>query len=189
MSHVITNEISIDSGDGGYVRWRPRMVRLSVFEDMKNTLNQTGWMSAHLKHPFALREFFPEFLTYQSDAVHVNTMAVDNGDPLPLEDFELGGMRTRLYRINAAFYAQDDETGMAIFSDLADRYEGTTDAPYISLYDYNAASNPPLITRMEVEGFQYTRAAMDVAPYEHHLWFMELMVRDFVDGNRTEMPG
>lgn len=188
MSHVVTQDITIDSGDGGYVRWRPRMVRLSVFEDMKNTLTSTGWMTANLKYPFSIKEFFPEFATYVDDAVHVNTLAVDAGEPLVLEEYELGGMLTRLYRINAAFYAQDDETGVAVFSDLADRYDGLTDAPYISLLNYNVQPDPPLITRMEVESFQYTRAAMDVAPYEHHLWFMELMVRDFVDGNRTEMP-
>lgn len=188
MSLIVTQDVTIDSGDGGYVRWRPRMVRLSVFEDMKRTLTDTGWLDADLKYPFAIKEFFPEFATYADDPVHVNTLAVDQGEPLALEEYDLGGMYTRLYRINAAFYAQDDETGVAVFSDLADRYDGITDAPYISLHDYNQAGDPPLITRMEVESFQYTRAAMDVAPYEHHLWFMELMVRDFVSGNRTEMP-
>ena len=185
---ITYNEITIDSGDGGYVRWRPRMVRLSVFEDMKNTLTTTGWMSANLKYPFALKEFFPEFATYQQDAVHVNTLAVDSGDPLEMEEYELGGKFSRLYRINMALYAQDNETGVAIFADLEDRYNGLTDSPYISLFDYNQGANPPLITRMEVDSFQYTRAALDVAPYEHHLWFGELMVRDFVDSNRTEMP-
>jgi hypothetical protein len=188
MSHIVTQDITIDSGDGGYLRWRPRMVRLSVFEDMKRTLTSTGWTTAALKYPFSLKEFFPEFAVYQDDATHINTMAMDAGEPLALEEFEVGGKFTRLYRMNAAFYAQDDETGVAVFSDLADRYDGLTDSPYISLYDYNQQSNPPLITRMQVESFQYTRAAMDVAPYEHHLWFCELMVRDYLDSDRTEMP-
>ena len=186
---IIVNEITIDSGEGGYVRWRPRMVRLSAFEDLKATLTATGWTNASLKSPFALKEFFPEFATYKDDEVHINTMAVDAGEPQSLDEYELGGLLTRLYRINLAFYAQDDETGVAIFSDLSDRYDGLTDSPYVSLYDYNKGANPPLITRMQVESFQYTRAALDVAPYEHHLWFAELMVRDFVDGTRTEMPG
>lgn len=186
--HVTVQDVTIDSGSSTYVRWRPRMVRLSVFEDMKNTLTSTGWTAAQLKYPFSIKEFFPEFATYAEDAVHINTLAVDTGEPLALEEYEVGGMYTRLYRINAAFYAQDDETGVAVFSDLADRYDGLTDAPYISLLNYNVQPDPPLITRLEVESFQYTRAAMDVAPYEHHLWFAELMVRDFIAGDRTTMP-
>lgn len=187
MSDPTLNDIPIDGGIGGYVRWRPRMVRLSVFEDLKRTLTSTGWMNANLDKPFTVKEFFPEFAVYADDEVHVNTLTLDNGDPQPIEDFEMGGDRTRIYRLNLAFYSQDDETGLAVFSDLADRYEGITDAPYISLLDYNTSGTPPLITRLEVEGFQYVRAALDVAPYQHHLWFAELLVRDFIDGNRTEM--
>lgn len=186
MSTVI-NEITIDSGDGGYVRWRPRMVRLSIVEDLKNTLTSTGWTSAQLNHPFSVQEFFPEFAVYADDEVHVNTLVVDSAEPSPVEEFELGGQLSRLYRVNMAFYAQDEETGIAVFSDLADRYEGLTDSPYVSLYDYNQQTDPPLVARMEVESFQYVRAALDVAPYEHHLWFVELMLRDFVDGDRTVM--
>jgi hypothetical protein len=187
MSTVI-NEITIDSGDGGYVRWRPRMVRLSVFADLKTTLNTTGWLSAPLRQAFAVREFFPEFAVYADDEVHVNTLVMDSAEPLQIEEWELGGQLTRMYRVNMAFYAQDEETAIAVFSDLSDRYDGITDAPYISLYDYNQAGDPPLITRMEIESFQYVKASLDVAPYEHHLWFVELMVRDFVDGDRTVMP-
>lgn len=188
MGIVTVQDVDISSGDGGYVRWRPRMVRLSVFEDMKTTLTATGWASAPLTYPFSIKEFFPEFAVYQQDAVHINTLAVDNADPLAIGEYELGGMLARLYRVNMAFYAQDDETGVAVFSDLADRFDGLTNAPYVSLYDYNQATNPPLITRMKVESFQYTRAGMDVAPYDHHLWFAELLVEDYIDSTRTTMP-
>lgn len=182
------NDVPIDAGIGGYVRWRPRMVRLSVFADLKSTLDATGWLDAELEYQFEVKEFFPEFAIYATDSVHVNTLTMDNGDPGTIGDWELGGDLSRLYRINLAFYAQDDETGIAVFSDLSDRYEGITDAPYVSLFNYNGVGDPSLITRLEVESFQYVRAALDVAPYEHHLWFAELIVRDFIDGNRTDMP-
>lgn len=185
---TIINEISIDSGDGGYIRWRPRMVRLSVFQDLKATLTTLGWMDAPLQHDFEVKEFFPEFAVYSDDAVHVNTMVLDNGDPGLISEYESGGLLTRVYRINFAMYAQDDETGIAVFSDISDRYEGLTDSPFVSLLNYNVSGDPPLITRMEVESFQYVKAALDVAPYEHHLWFAELVIRDFIDGSRTTMP-
>lgn len=187
MSTVV-NQITIDSGDGGYIRWRPRMVRLSVFNDLRATLTTLGWMSAPLQYAFEVKEFFPEFAEYAQDVIHVNTLVMDNGDPGVMEEYELGGQFSRLYRINFAFYAQDEETGIAVFSDLNDRYVGLTDSPYISLLNYNAAGTPPLIARMEVESFQYVKASLDVAPYEHHLWFAELVVRDFIDSDRTTMP-
>lgn len=188
MTDPTINDVPIDAGIGGYVRWRPRMVRLSVLADLTATLTSTGWMNSALTYPFEVKEFFPEFAVYRDDAIHVNTIVIDNADPQGLEDFELGLNRTQLYRINMAFYSQDDETGIAVFADLSDRYEGVTDAPYVSLLDYNQTGTPPLITRMEVETFQYVKASLDVAPYEHHLWYAELIVRDFVDGNRTDMP-
>jgi hypothetical protein len=176
----------IDTGVGGYVRWRGRMVRSSVFNDLKRTLTATGWLDTELEYPFQVREFFAEFSVYVQDAIHVNTMVIDNGDPTPIGEWELGGDMTRTYRFSLGFYAQDDETGLAVFSDLQDRYDGLTEIPYVALYNYNAAT-PPLIRYMEVEGFQYARAPQDAVPYEHHLFFAELMVRDFIDGDRTTM--
>lgn len=188
MTDPTHNDVPIDAGIGGYVRWRPRMVRLSVLEDLKRVLAATGWMNASLDFPFEVREFFPEFAAYKDDEIHVNTLVLDHAEPQGLEEYELGRNLSQRYSINMAFYAQDEETGIAVFSDLDDRYEGITDAPYVSLFDYNQTGEPPLITRLEVEAFQYVKAAMDVSPYEHHLWYGQLVVRDFVDGNRTDMP-
>lgn len=189
MTDPTLNDVPIDAGIGGYLRWRPRMARLSVFNDIKRTLTATGWLNAPgLEYPFDVDMFFPEFATYQQDRVHVNTLTLDDGEPQQLEEYEMGGNYTRTYRINLACYAQDNDTGLAVFSDLADRYEGITDAPFVSLFDYNQTGpDYPLVTRMEVENFQYARAPLDGVPYEHHLFFAELVVRDFIDGNRTTM--
>jgi hypothetical protein len=178
-------------GIGGYVRWRPRMVRQSVFNDMKATLAAAGFTGATptiaLKYPVNVIEFFPEFAIYDADKVQYNTIAVDNGEPGPLEEYELGGIFSRDYRFNMALYAESDGLGLAMFSDLADRYLGLTNFPFVPLYNYNEAT-PTLIVNMEVLGFQYTRAPQDVAPYEHHLFFAELILRDFVDQNEVRTP-
>jgi len=176
----------IDGGVGGFVRWRSRMVRSSVFNDLRATLQATGWTSADLEFPFTVKEFFPEFQIYVQDEVHVNTLVIDNGDPSAIGEWELGGDLTRQHRFNFGFYAQDDDTGLAVFSDLSDRYDGLTNAPYVALYDYNHAT-PPLVRMMEVDSWQWARAPQDAVPYEHHLFFGELIVRDFVDGGRTVM--
>jgi hypothetical protein len=190
MTDPTLHDVPIDTGVGGYVRWRPRMVRLSVFNDLTRTLTATGWIgNPGLQYPFDVKEFFPEFATYQQDRVHVNTLTIDDGDPQLVEDFEMGLDRTRVYRISMACYAQDNDTGIAVFSDLSDRYEGVTDAPFVSLFDYNQdGPDYPLVTRMEVETFQFSLAPQDAVPYEHHLFFAELVVRDFIDGNRVDMP-
>lgn len=178
-------------GQGGYLRWRPRMVRQSVFQDLKVTLTNSGWIGATptmaIKYPVTVVEFYPEFAIYEQDKVRYNTVALDQGDPGDLEEFELGGKFSRDYRFNMAFYAESDGIGASLFSDLGDRYLGLTDSPYIGLYNFNAAT-PTLIVRLEVMGFQYTRAPADVAPYEHHLFFGELTVRDYVDQNRVRFP-
>lgn len=176
----------IDGGAGGYVRWRHRMVRSSVFNDLKATLQATGWLDSELTFPFAVREFFPEFTAYVQDEVHVNTLVLDNGVPGQIEEWELGGEMTREYRFSMGFYGQDDDTGIAVFSDLGDRYDGLTNQPYIPLYNY-AEATPPLIRMMEVEDFRWSRAPEDAVPYEYHLFFAELTLRDFIDGNRTTM--
>lgn len=176
----------IDAGIGGYLRWRPRMVRMSIFNDIRATLLATGWMDANLEFPFTVREFFAEFGSYVQDAVHVNTLVVDNGNPGEMGEWELGGELTRQYRFNLAFYAQDDDIGLAVFGDLSDRFDGLTAAPYVALYDYSQ-STPPLVRMMEVDSWQWARAPQDAAPYEHHLFMAELIVRDFVSGDRTEM--
>jgi hypothetical protein len=182
------NDVPIDAGIGGYLRWRERMVRLSVLQDLKTTLTATGWMNSNLSFPFEVKEFFPEFQVYAQDDTHVNTLVLDEGEPMQLEEWDMGNALTRIYRFNVAFYAENNETGVSVFSDLSDRFDGITDAPYVSLFNYNAqGSNYPLITRMEVESFQFVRAPLDASPYEHHLFFGELLVRDFIDGNRTVM--
>jgi hypothetical protein len=178
-------------GAGGYIRWRPRMVRESVFQDMKNTLAAAGYMGATphiaLHYPVNVIEFFPEFAIYDQDKVQYNTIAVDNGEPGPMEEYELGGQFSRDYRFNMALYAESDGIGISMFSDLADRYHGLTNFPFVPLYNYNAAT-PTLVLNMEVLNFQYTRAPQDVAPWEHHLFFGELIVRDLVDQNPVRTP-
>ena len=178
-------------GDGGYVRWRPRMVRQSVFEDMKTTLRNNGYMGATpsiaLKYPVDVVEFFPEFAIYDTDKVKYNTIAIDNGEPGPLEEYELGGLFSRDYRFSMALYAENDGIGLSMFSDLGDRYLGLTNYPFVALYNYNAAT-PTRVVNMEVLAFQYARAPQEVAPYEHHLFFAELLVRDFVEQNPNRTP-
>lgn len=164
------------------------MVRLSVLQDLSNTLTSTGWTTAPLQYPLEVKEFFPEFAVYEQDTVHVNTLVLDKAEPQGLHQYELGLNFYQNYRINMAMYAQDEETGIAVFSDLSDRYYGLTDAPYVSLFDFNADATPPLITRMEVMSFDYVKASLDAVPYEYHLWYAQLVVQDFVNSDRTDMP-
>lgn len=178
-------------GVGGYVRWRTRMVRQSVFQDMTTTLTLAGYIGAtpsiSLNYPVNVVEFFPEFAIYDIDKVQYNTIAVDNGEPGPLTEYELGGVFNKDYRFNMALYAESDGIGLSLFSDLSDRYEGLTNYPFVPLYNYNAAT-PTRIVNMEVLSFAYTRAPQEVAPYEHHLFFGELIVRDFVEQNPNRTP-
>lgn len=175
-----------------YVRWRSKMVRQSLFNDLIATLTSAGWMDTDvmqsLRRPMKVVEFYPEFALYDTDEPQYNTIAMDNGLPGLLEEYELGGRFKRSYRFNLAFYAQDNGTGEALLSDLSDRYLGINFYPYVSLYNYNQAT-PTEIVRMEVDSFQYMRAPQDVAPYEHHLFFGEIVLYDFLDRRLLREPG
>lgn len=185
------DNIDITSGTHSYVRWRDRMCRLSLLADIKLTLETTGWFGQLTNYPLEVTEFFPEFQIYVEDATHINTLVVDVGEALPMAEWQMGGGDmgySRLFRLSLGMYTESDEVGIGIFSDLGDRYNGLTASPFVSLFNYNSAGpDYPLVTRMEVAQWQHTRAPNDVSPYEHHLWYGELIVRDFINGDRVEM--
>ena len=189
-----------------YVRWRPRMVRESVLEDLKSVLEEQGWWdpddSTYVgfgfmrNYPLLLVEAWPGDMEYQ-EKITPNTLAVDQG--VPGEPYHLGmggGPMGRDYLFTYAFYAVNDATASALFQDLSDRYFGRKTKPrpapnpperysrIIPLRDY-AQDPPPIVVNMEIEGFRFNRSVDQVAP-GFDLYFAELVVTDFVD---DEGPG
>lgn len=185
----------------GYVRHRPRMVRESVYQDLRDTLIRTEWLVGTTRDgsvtttsantlallegsPLHLIDYFPESDGGPPETLF-NTFALDIGEAGESEEGELGGgYRVHPYTFNMAFYAKTDAVAMAVMSDLADRYLGQTDAPYISLYNY-LAPTPNIVVRMEVENFRYARDTQNVAPHEVHLFFAALEITDYVDQGST----
>lgn len=182
-----------------YIRHRPRMVRESVFQDLRDTLIRNQWMAGTTTNgavttlptqtlallegkPLNLIDYFPE--NDGADAATLfNTFAMDIGDPGDLVEGELGGFFEQPYVFNMAFYALTDAVAMAVLSDLSDRYLGVIESPFISLYNYWAAT-PNVVVRMEVENFRYARDVQQVAPHEVHLFFASLEITDYVDQAR-----
>lgn len=168
-----------------YVRWRSRMVRESVWQDILQSLERTNWLGetpmSILTTPIKLVEAYNEEALYQGQAPDPNTFSMDNGRPGPLEEDELGGMYGRHYQFGITFFAESDVVGLSLFEDLRDRYDGLTDAPYISLYDYNTDPDE-VVVRMESVSFGYALAPEQMA--NRHLYFAEIIVKDFVDATR-----
>jgi hypothetical protein len=169
---------------GGYIRWRPRMVHQSVLKDLKATLQTTGWMAATplqiMQKPLKISDYFPDDGVYVGVAPEPNTLALDEGTPGKMEEYELGGMFEQPYRFQFSLLAESAAVGRMIMSDLADRYNGLTQADYIDLYNYNAAT-PVAITRMAVDTFIWAATARAIAPPETHLYLAELVLLDYVD--------
>lgn len=185
-------------GANAYVRWRPRMVRQSVYEDMVNTLLvSAGWPvlingvrqdginavpESDLKvTPLNIIEYFPDDGFSQDNPVLPNTLALDNGLPGELEMSSMGGLFERPYRFQFALWGEDDAVAQAVFSDLSDRYLGLAESPFITLYNYRTTPDPTPIVRMEVEAFQYTRAPGTLAPWEKHLFLAVMELTDYVN--------
>lgn len=181
-----------------YVRHRTRMVRESIFEDLRDTLIRTQWLEGTTRdgvttgpdetlallegRPLDLIDYFPESDGAQAETLF-NTFAMDIGDPGEMVEGELGGFLEQPYTFNMAFYALTDAVAMAVMSDLHDRYMGITESPYISLYNY-LADPPNIVVRMEVENFRYARDIQQIAPHEVHLFFASLEITDYVDQAR-----
>lgn len=174
-----------------YIRWRPRMVRQSVYNDMVQTLLRAGWpiledgvrldvpASQFQVSPINIIEYVPEEGFGQDNPLLPNTLALDNGLPGPMEEAFLGGPMERPYRFQYAFYAENDAVAQALLSDLYDRYMGLADSPFITLFNYASATPTPVV-RMEVETFQYTRAPDSVAAWERQLFLAVMELTDYV---------
>lgn len=165
-----------------YVRWRTRMVRASVINDLKLTLTDTNWLGST---PLGLRTIPVKVVDGPAadprEGLDKNTLALDNGQAGELEEAELGGrLYLQPYRFEFMFFAESDAVGHALMQDLADRYTGRTGVPSLALYDFGQAT-PVFVCNMEVESFDYTRAPGEVAPYDQHLFFAELIITDFVE--------
>lgn len=191
------SSLEVFTSNGTYVRHRPRMVRESIFQDLRDTLIRTDWLAGTTRDglvtttpsstfpllegkPINLIDFFPEGVSETPP----NTFAVDIGEPGDLVEGELGGYFEQPYGFEFAFYASSDAVAIALFSDLTDRYMGLSDSPFISLYNY--LTDPPnLVVRMEVENFKYARNQHTAAPNEVHLYSAQLEITDYVDQART----
>lgn len=185
-----------------YVRWRPRMVRESVLEDLRSVLEEQGWWTPAentapygFMHgsPLVLTEAWPEEAEYQGEKIAKNTLAVDQG--VPGEPYNLGmggGPMGREYMFTYAFYAVNDATASALFQDLSDRYFGRRTKPGVSpgdppkryyrvvpLFDYTKEP-AALVVDMDIESFRFNRSVDQIAP-GFDLYFAELVVTDYID--------
>lgn len=186
---------------GTYVRHRQRMVRQSIFEDLRDTLIRTQWMAGTTRdnavttapgatipllggHPINLIDFFPERNSPISESTPINTFAMDVGVAGTLGEGEMGGHYEQPYQFNFALYANSDATAVAMFSDLYDRYIGISDSPYVTLYNY-LVDPPTPVVRMEVDDFGYMRDTERPAPAEVFLYVAQLEITDYVDQVRN----
>jgi len=172
---------------GGYVRHRGRMVAKSVYDDARHVLDICGWTAEPIlgliQAPLEFIDYFPEGRDAATDALPPNTLAMDLGTAGPEHEYELGGVFAQDYTFNFAMNATEDAIATALFSDLADRYLGRTDSPFVTLYNY-ADNNPIEVVRMEVDVFEFAKSAEQVAP-EVHLFFARLVITDYLDQIRT----
>lgn len=172
-----------------YIRHRPRMVRESVYEDLKIVLGDLGWLANHatpvmamLTEPITVTDYFPVEAIYQGEEVELNTLAIDQGTPNEPQYVELGGTdREQLYIFNFAFFAENDGIALSLFSDLSDRYKGVSpgDREAVSLFDYNAATPTPVV-EMDVLSFEVAKSPEQPAP-GRLLWFAQLVVSDYLE--------
>jgi hypothetical protein len=183
-----------------YIRHRPRMVRQSVYEDIRELLAVLEWTGESeddvlgmLSSPILLKDYFPVNAVYQGEEVDINTLAIDQGTPSEPVYAELGSeAREQEYVFNIAFFAENDAVALSLFSDLSDRYKGNFRAanmpagfpPHFtheSVALYNYLDEPPTpVVDMDVLSFEVAKSPEQPAP-GRLLWFAELTVVDFME--------
>lgn len=181
-----------------YIRHRPRMVRQSVYEDLRELLVDLDWVPdlswkpgddydpndviGLLSKPITLTDYFPVNAVYQGEEIEPNTLAIDQGTPGEPTYVELGGNdREQVYIFNLAFFAESDAVALSLFSDLSDRYKGVRpgDREAITLFNYLAATPNPVL-EMEVASFEVAKSPEQPSP-GRLLWFAQLVVVDLLE--------
>lgn len=189
-----------------YVRQRKRLISMSVFRDVQDTLIACRWMAGTTSRavkspedgdsevittgttqtykvlagsPLKLIDYFPEAETAVA-TVAKNTLAVDqgrSGDPV---DVEMGSdMQEQPWVFNFAFYAVSDAAAIALFNDLEDRFYGRiVDGAGIDVFNYIGDAPTIPFARLEVDSFRWAQNAEAVTPAEVHLYFAELNLTD-----------
>ena len=145
--------------------------------------------------PIQIVDYFPEMpedgeavvADRDSGQTAPNTLAMDDGqagEPSPLE---LGSNAVEVpYRFSMAFWASSVATAQALLNDLRDRYQGrVVSGDFINLYDYNVDPET-VVTRMEVDAFQYLRPAEEAAAlFEVTMYYAQLTLTDVVDAQHA----
>lgn len=181
-----------------YIRHRPRMVRQSIYEDLRAHLLELDWIPTEtwkpgesynqadvlgmLSTPIVLTDYFPVNAIYQGEEVEVNTLAIDQGTPGEPRYVEMGGEdREQEYVFNIAFFAENDAVALSLFGDLSDRYKGTRpgEVQAVSLFNYLDAT-PTSVVEMDVVSFEVAKSPEQPAP-GRLLWFAQLVVRDYLE--------
>lgn len=182
-----------------YIRHRPRMVRQSVYEDLRSLLVDLDWVPddpswkpgdpydpsefmGMLSSPVVLTDYFPVSASYQGEDIEPNTLALDQGTPDEPQYVEMGGDdQEQGYLFNFAFFAENDAVAMGLFSDLADRYRGVTPGRFaaVTLFDWLVATPIPVV-EMEVASFEVAKSPDQPAP-GRMLWFAQLVVTDYLE--------
>lgn len=139
------------------------MVRQSVFDDVRNTLDANGW-------PVDLQDAYPNLT--QGEAAEVGVAFFGDGEAFPIEEAGLGGQFEREYEFFVAFNAPDERSGVAFMAMLHDRYAGLTAEPTIPLHDYT--ENVPAGV-MDVSELSWTRLNDEVL----HLFQLRLLIVDY----------
>lgn len=170
-----------------YIRHRPRMIRESMYEDLKNVLDELGWMGEDYMgmlgdDPVILTDYFPVDAVYQGEDVEVNTLAVDQGTQSEPQYVEMGSdNREQMHLFNFAFFAKNDGIALSLFSDLTDHYKGVAPGATESLPLFNYNEDPTThVVDMEVLSFEVAKSPEQPAP-GRLLWFAQLILLDYLD--------
>lgn len=119
------------------MRHRERHVHKTLFEHVRTTLEDTGWLSDPVNfgaHPITLIDFEPLEAGQQ---IAPNTVAVSMGDQGKAVEAELGALRMLPFTLFVDVHAENESIGTALADDIRDALEDL----FLPLHDWAAGQD------------------------------------------------
>jgi hypothetical protein len=151
---------------------RARLIRDSVFNTIRDSLESLGWLDAETRHlPIVFRTRSVD----DGESIAFNTLAVVQSDVVD-EDAEMGSTATNdTWTFYVDFYAENDSVGTAVIHDVRDILRGKLpsagrDRPSVVVMDYTLPVPEPIFS-VTVENVVTDRANDFPRPWQKY-WFV-----------------
>lgn len=165
---------------------RARLIRESLFEMLRDSLDQLDWFDPTRPH----KPIIWESRGHRPDEeIIINTAALSD-ENMDETDWELGSQMTEhTWQMYVDFFADSDALGLHFIRDVQDILRGRftvigRSRPRFDVYDFRQAT-PPVIFSCELENVVVDKAHGFLKPWLEHWYSCSFQVIDYYDSDAS----